>query len=91
MTPRLPTKSRPPEPERNFGTYLALVFLVAVSLGLLSLVSLVLPQVRGLILVIGGFCGMISLHYFTWGRWLSRIASEQRESEDKGQADEIRE
>lgn len=90
MTPRLPTKSRPPDPERNFGTWLALVFLVVAALGLLGLVSLVLPQVRGLIFVLGGFCGMVCLHYFTWGRWLSRMAEQQKALGEDPEDDAVR-
>jgi hypothetical protein len=56
-----------------------MIFVLAVVGGLIAFVSLILPQASGLILVAGGFCGFVALHYFTWGRWLSRMAAEQKE------------
>jgi hypothetical protein len=79
MSVRLPGSSTPRPPQRNEGTYIAMIFVLAVVGGLIAFVSLILPQASGLILVAGGFCGFVALHYFTWGRWLSRMAAEQKE------------
>lgn len=78
MSPRLPTGARPPARERNGGTILALGMVLAVAAGLLAMVSMVLPQARGLVLVLAGFGGFVTLHYFTWGHWLTRITQEER-------------
>jgi hypothetical protein len=91
MSIRLPGKAAPQSPQRNEGTYLAMISILIIAGGLLAFVSLVLPQASGLLLVAGGFCGFVALHYFTWGRWLSRIAAEQKDrsstEDSSGQSD----
>lgn len=57
----------------NGGTYLGLVFLLGCAGGFIALTSMILPQIRGLIFVGAGMCGFITLHYFTWGRWMTRM------------------
>lgn len=62
---------------RNMPTFVALAAMLFVGGGLLFLVSLVLPQAAGLILVLIGFVLFGFLHYITWGRLLARRHSEE--------------
>jgi hypothetical protein len=71
---------RPPdESQRNAATFFALLGLIGIGLGLVALTAMVLPQIRGLILVVGGFTVFFALHYLIWGRWLSRRREEEEE------------
>jgi hypothetical protein len=63
---------------RNAATCLAMIALMMCGLGFLAFAAVVLPQVRGAILVVGGMFVFILLHYLTWGHWMSRM----RDSED---------
>lgn len=72
MSVRLPKKTAPASPQRNEGTWLAMVLVLACIGGILSLISMVMPDIMGLLVVLGAFCGFVALHYFTWGRWLIR-------------------
>lgn len=73
---------RPTEASRNAATCLALVGILIVAGGLLALTAMVLPQIRGLLLVAGGLGLFITLHFVTWGWWLSRAPrGEDREAE----------
>jgi hypothetical protein len=65
-------------PNRNAATCLALTGLMACALGFVAFTAVVLPQIRGVILVIGGLSVFFLLHYLTWGRWMSHM----REQED---------
>lgn len=72
------TRERAAPSGGNAGTLLALIRLLFVGGGLLFLTALVLPQALGLFLVVLGFASIALLHYFVWGRWLSRqIADEE--------------
>lgn len=74
---------RPPSHgERNLGTLIALAALVLASFGFLLLISTVLPQVMWLVVVVVGFFLLGLFHYFTWGRWLSRMTAQD---EDEGE------
>lgn len=75
MSPRLPGNRVKPAAQRNEGTWLALIFLLVVSGGLLGLVSMILPDIFNLVSVLLLFVGFIALHYFTWGRWLMQHAA----------------
>jgi hypothetical protein len=41
------------------------------GLALIAFTAIVLPQIRGLLLVVAGIAAFILLHYVTWGYWLS--------------------
>jgi len=77
MTVRLPKASHTPPPRPGGGTWLALVFLLLCGGGFIAITSMILPQIRGLVLVVGGMSGFIALHYVTWGRWMIRISQDQ--------------
>jgi hypothetical protein len=81
MTVRLPDSAPRREETPNGGTYLGLVFLLGCAGGFIALTSMILPQIRGLILVAAGMCAFIALHYFTWGRWMMRTLEESQELE----------
>ena len=67
---------------RNAGTFGALLGLMALAWMLLGLVAMVLPQILGLVVVLGGFLGIVALHYLLWGCWLSRILIEEQRREE---------
>ncbi len=81
--PRLPRQHRRRSQDADLATFAALVGMCLLALGLLGMVSLVLPQVRGLLLVLFGGVAFFSLHYVVWGRWLTRL----RERENREQRD----
>jgi hypothetical protein len=77
-----PDRQRPGDAQRNAATCLAMFGLVAMGLALIGFTALVLPQIRGLLLVVAGIAAFILLHYVTWGYWLSnqpRTDDEERE------------
>lgn len=66
---------------QNAGTFLALMGLVLVGGSLLLLVTAIMPDtMRGFFVIFLIFSGMLSFHYFTWGRWLERKSREQRQN-----------
>lgn len=79
--PRLPPSRRRPPAEADSATFAALIGLLVLAFGFLGLVSLVLPQVRGMILVLLGGAGFFGVHYLLWGRLLSSIRAEELEAE----------
>ncbi|MGD9856370.1 MAG: hypothetical protein AB7U20_15600 [Planctomycetaceae bacterium] len=81
-TPRLPQPRRRPSSDANAATYAALMGLILLGFGFLGMVSLVLPQVRGLVLVLFGGAAFFAIHYVLWGRLLNRIRDEDREAEE---------
>lgn len=81
MPPR-PSSSRP---QSNAGTAIALFGLLLVSGAILGLMSLVLPQVAGVLLVILLiFVFPMILHYLVWGWWLSQMKEDPEDKEDGG-------
>lgn len=75
---------RPTEKQRNSATFAALAVLIALSLGLVALFALVLPQVLWMVLVIFGLGLSIMLHYVIWGRWLTiTLQNEERDAEQQ--------
>jgi hypothetical protein len=64
-------RERPSDAQQNAATCLAMFGLLAMGLALIGFTALVLPQIRGLLLVVGGIAAFILLHYVTWGHWLS--------------------
>jgi len=81
MSARLPRKASPAAPERNEGTWIAVLFMLGGVFGILGLISMVMPDIFGLLAVLAAFGGFVALHYFTWGRWLMQTASRSRELE----------
>jgi hypothetical protein len=77
--PRFPRRAT--QPGANAATFLALGGLVVLGMGLLGLVSLVLPQALGILLVVGLFVFPVAFHYLVWGWWLSQVR-EQELSDD---------
>jgi hypothetical protein len=72
MEPRTPPP--PKKPQSNAGTAIALFGLLLISGAILGLMSLVLPQVAGVLLVVLlVFVMPMVLHYLVWGWWLSRM------------------
>lgn len=62
---------------RNAGTYAALFGLLIAGLVLLFLTAIVLPQVLGIVIVLGLFLGFGAFHYVVWGWWLERMGKEE--------------
>lgn len=69
----------------NAATWLALAGLAVVSVGLLGLAALVMPQVLGIVLVLAILFLPAVFHYFIWGKWLSEMRDD---SDEAGQEDE---
>jgi hypothetical protein len=79
MEPRLPPSRKP---QSNAGTAIALFGLLLISGAILGLMSLVLPQVAGVLLVILlVFVVPMALHYLVWGWWLSQLKDEGDEED----------
>lgn len=84
--PRLPSKGGRRQQERNSATFAALIGVLMLAFGFVALVSLVLPQVRGLVLILFGGVAFFALHYVTWGRLLIRLR-EKEAAEVKAEED----
>jgi len=78
-----PEDGRSNETQRNAGTCLAMLGLFSAAIALISFAAMVLPQIRGLVLVVGGMAVFIALHYVTWGYWLSRQPPPNDEETDE--------
>ena len=91
-TPRLPDLPRPVAPDRsdsrpesrNAGTFLALFGLGLLTFGFIAMVALILPQVRGLVLVCFGAIAFFAVHYVLWGWWLPRVMQKDDTGEGGG-------
>jgi hypothetical protein len=87
--PRLPDPDRPRLPggprrslqQANAATFAALIGLLLLSMALIALVGLVLPQVQGLLLVLFGGVFFFAFHYVVWGWWLPRIMPRDDDTE----------
>ncbi|MBX3437871.1 MAG: hypothetical protein KF861_10305 [Planctomycetaceae bacterium] len=79
--PRLPTPRQRNTADKDAATFAALIGICLVGFAFLGIASLVLPQVRGLVLVFGGGVMFFAIHYVVWGRLLTRLRNEQREAE----------
>jgi Flp pilus assembly protein TadB len=81
MDPRVPRSSRP---QSNAGTAIALFGLLLISGAILGLMSLVLPQVAGVLLVILlVFVLPMALHYLVWGWWMSQMKDSEEERDER--------
>jgi len=78
-----PERERPAEAERNAATCLAMFGLISAGVALLSFAAIVMPDIRFLVLVVGGMAGFVALHYVTWGYWLSRQPPPDDEEPDE--------
>lgn len=68
---------------RDAGTFLALLVLIVLAVGLLFLTALVMPQVVGIVIVVFAFFLFGTFHYVVWGWWLSgRSTSDEQEKEE---------
>ena len=68
---------------QNSATYLALIGLAVACILLLLMATAVLPAaVWGITVVSLIFSGMLSFHYFTWGRSMER-ADRRKSEKDK--------
>jgi len=86
MTTRLPgQRAKAAPPQRNEGTWIALIFCIGIATGILALISLVLPDIFGVVLVLAAFGGFVALHYFTWGRWLMLKAAREADFSANGE------
>ncbi len=77
-----PFDRRPDESQRNAATFFALLGLIGIGLGFVALTAMVLPRIRGVILVVGALAGIFVLHYLTWGRWLLRRRDDEEDEEE---------
>jgi len=84
MIVRLPgQRAETPSSQRNEGTWIALIFSLGIVGGILALISLVMPDIFGVLLVLAAFGGFVSLHYFTWGRWLIKREGEREKEKER--------
>jgi len=79
--------SREQPHDKDAGTWIALMLLLVVSLGLLLLMAMVLPKILWLLLIVIGFGATFALQYFIWGKWLmkhlkERIPDDSEEEEE---------
>ncbi len=72
--------SPPSQSEKNIATLIALTGVLLVTVGLIALITMVIPQFLLVVVVFFGFVIMIAFHYFVWGRWLSK---QKQEDEDE--------
>lgn len=87
--PRLPGNSSPPRVPRggrtaeqaNAATFAALFGLGLVAFALIGIVALVLPQIRGLVLVACAAIGFFAAHYVLWGWWLPKLIRRDSDAE----------
>jgi Flp pilus assembly protein TadB len=68
--------------QSNAGTAIALAGLVFISLAILGLMALVLPQLLGVLVVILIFAIPAAFHYLIWGWWLSQARNKQLDEEE---------
>jgi len=74
--------------EADQRTFAALLMVFVVSNSLLGVMALVLPQLLGVLLVVGGIGWFAVMHYVLWGWWLSgylRRVERDEESRDTSQ------
>ena len=75
--------------EADQRTFAALLMVVVIAHVLLGVMALVLPQLLGVVLVVGGIGWFAVMHYVLWGWWLpgylKRQAERDEESRDRSQ------
>lgn len=80
----MPDRRRNPD-QANAATALALAGLLVIGLSLLGLIAVVLPFVRGIILIALLVLIPAAVHYLVWGWWLSQMKEEEGEAEDESE------
>ena len=82
-TPRLPSGggSHRRQADRNGATFVALFGMLLMGAAFIGMTALILPQIRGLILVFGGAIGFFVLHYILWGWWLPKYIHDSQEAD----------
>ena len=63
-------------------TFIALFFILLISFGLMGLTAMVLPQIVGFVIVVGGFMFLCSFHYLVWGRFM-KIKPEENPADEQ--------
>ena len=83
--PRFPGQRPPslPAPKDRSGFWFGSGFIALFALGVMAFISVILPDAIFLFAVLFGFMGLVALHYFTWGRWLSRVTAEETPAEEE--------
>jgi hypothetical protein len=79
--PRLPNRSAGGARTARTATWIAMFGLVAIAAGLIGLVSLIMPEIRVIILLVGAFGFVFGGHYLLWGYWLQRRLSDTERAE----------
>jgi membrane protein YdbS with pleckstrin-like domain len=80
--PPRPRRTSPDSAQSNAATAIALFGLLLVGGALLGLTVLVLPQIVGLVAVVGGlFVIPIAFHYLVWGWWMSQMKDDDPDDE----------
>ena len=62
--------NRHPDREKKTATWLALFGLFLLAVAFVILAALVMPQILGIVFVVGGFFVFCLMHYLVWGWWL---------------------
>jgi len=73
--------------EADTRTFVALLLIVVAATLLLGVMALVLPQLLGVYLVVGGLAWFGLMHYLLWGWWLGSYLKRQaaRDAEQNGE------
>ncbi len=69
--------------EADQRTFAAVLMVFGVANSLLGVMALVLPQVLGVVLVVGGIGWFAVMHYVLWGWWLSGYLKRQADRDEK--------
>ena len=87
-----PRPPRPPGPDRDAGTWLALAGLGMLSLAFVGLLAMIfVPRILLLLAVLGVLVGAVVLQYVVWGRRLSRMlaaAEAEKDSAERSPSEE---
>lgn len=72
--------------EADQRTFAALLMVFVVANSLLGVMALVLPQLLGVVLVVGGIGWFAVMHYVLWGWWLPGYLRRQAERDEEQDA-----
>ncbi len=72
----------PEKKAKDAATYIAVIVMAVMGIGILLFCALVLPDVVLIIFVLFGFAFTIYLQYIIWGRRLSQLYAKQEEESD---------
>jgi hypothetical protein len=80
---------RPQRPDRRKGSWVSICFIVIVATGFISFLALAPIGRIGLAFMVGGlvFPVIIGLHYFTWGRLMTRMLENENREETPAKGD----